>query len=137
MKEGLREEVKKHRTYYKTFHRGFGKKTTEGDIRERLGSIKVEIQKWPIDIPITTRDLKEMLGRCGYYLTGNQICKLAREGFLHGVKVYNFFWIYPKSNLHNWVVYLEECGLQYLIKRGIIREEKNLDMPVRSREKNQ
>ena len=117
-------EVKKHRTYYKTFHRGFGKKgTTEGDIRERLGSIQVLVHRWPDDVPITVRDLKEILGGAGYYLSGSQIRTLSREGFLKGRKINNG-WYYPKSGLYSWVDYLQEVGIQHLIDNGIIKEEK-------------
>jgi len=135
LERNLREEVKKHRTYYKTFHRGFGKGITEGDIRERLGSIKVQIQKWPDDIPITVRDLKEMLGRCRYYLSESQIRKLTNEGFLHGIKVYNLFWIYPKPNLYDWVVYLQEVGLRFLIDKGIIKKEKKDEVLIINKRK--
>jgi len=137
LKEDLRKELKKHRTYYKTFHHGFGKGMTEGDIRNKLGNIKVEIQKWPLDVPIFTRDLKEMLGRCGYYLTGSQITKLSREGFLGGVKIHNCFWIYPKLKLFDWVVYLEEVALYDLIDRGKLKRNKEDEVliPVRGKKK--
>ena len=116
-------EIKKHRTYYKTFHRGFGKGITEGDIRERLGSIRVLVHRWPDDVPITVRDLKEILGGAGYYLSGSQIRTLSREGFLKGRKINNG-WYYLKSGLYNWIDYLQEVGIQHLIDNGTIKEEK-------------
>lgn len=115
-------EIKKHRTYYKTFHRGFGKGITEGDIRERLGSIRVLVHRWPDDVPITVRDLKEILGRCGYYLSEDQIRKLSREGFLKARKFNSRFWYYPKLGLYNWITYLQEVGIQRLVDNGIIKE---------------
>jgi len=131
---------KKSRTYYKNFHLGFnkskGKGMTRGDVVEKLGCIKTQIFKWPKDTFITVRDLKRILGRCGYYISESQIRKISREGQLEGKKVENFLWIYPKSALYKWVKYLEEVGVKLLIKRGVIKEEKE-DLLLISTNKNQ
>lgn len=117
-------EIKKHRTYYKNFHRGFGKGITEKGMAEKLGRIRVLVHKWDDDVLISVRDLKEILGSAGYYLSEDQIRKLSREGFLQGRKFNSRFWFYPKSSLYNWITYLQEVGLRCLMDKGIIEEEQ-------------
>jgi hypothetical protein len=119
-----KNEIKKHRTYYKNFHRGFGKGTAEGNIREQLDSIRVLVHKWPDDVLISVRDLKEIFGNAKYYLSEDQIRKLSREGFLQGRKFNSRFWYYPKSSLYSWITYLQEVGLRCLMDKGIIEEEQ-------------
>jgi len=107
-----KNEVKKHRTYYRTFHRGFGKEINKKDITEKLRRIKVLVHKWDDDVLISVKDLKEILGGAGYCLSEDQIRELSREGFLQGRKFNSRFWYYPKSSLYSWITYLQEVGLQ-------------------------
>ena len=130
--------AEKKRTYYKNFHKGYskpkGRGMTGGDIRERLGSITVQVFKSSREF-FSVRDLKEILGSCGYYLTERIIRRMTNEGALKGRKFNNYFWYYTKRDIYGWVEYLKEVGLSLLIKRRIIKEEKDLDVLVRSREK--
>jgi len=132
--------VEKKRTYYKNFHKGYskpkGRGMTEGDIAERLGYITVQVFKSSKEF-FSVRDLKEILGSAGYYLTEDQIRKITREGALKGRKFYHM-WYYTKNDIYSWVEYLKETGLKLLVKRGIIKEKEiDLDILLRSREKNQ
>lgn len=130
--------VKKERTYYKNFHKGYskpkGRGMTEGDISERLGHITVQVFKSPLEF-FGIRDLKEVLGTSGFYLTERIIRKMSCEGALKGRKFNNYFWYYTKQDIYGWVAYLKAVGLSLLRRRGIIKEEKDLDILVSSREK--
>lgn len=113
------------RGYNKTMHKGFtvnaGRGMTEGDVRERIGCLRVKVHKWDDDIPINVRSLQEILGSCGYYMTADNIRKITNEGQLTGRRINNG-WYYPKKNLYAWVKYLEELGIKLLIQRGVIKE---------------
>lgn len=113
------------RGYNKTMHKGFtinaGRGMTEGDVREKIGCIRVKVHKWDDDVPINIRNLQEILGSCGYYMTVDNIRKITNEGQLTGRKINNG-WYYPKRNLYAWVKYLEELGIKLLIQRGVIKE---------------
>jgi len=125
----MKAEVKepyKH-GHYKMFHKGFTKKKgrgmTEGDITEKIGCIRVQVFKWNSDeAPIGVRVLKEILGSCGFYMTEDNIRRMAQEGSLHGIKSHNYIWYFSKKNLYKWVRYLEEVGMRLLIERDMIAE---------------
>jgi len=87
-------------------------------MNKKLGCIKNQIKEWSDDILIGVKDLKEILGRCGYYLPEKQIRKLSREGKLEGRK-FSSMWFYPKSTLYKWIRYLEKTGLEILIRKEI------------------
>jgi len=111
----------------KTFHKGFtknkGRGMTEGDITEKIGCIRVKVFKWNSDeTPIGVRTLKEILGSCGFYMTEDNVRRMAQEGSLHGIKSNNYIWYFSKKNLYKWVRYLEEVGMRLLIERGMIAE---------------
>ncbi len=130
--------VKKERTFYKNFHKGYskpkGKGMTGGDVREKLGAITVKVFKSSKEF-FTVRDLKEILGECSFYLTEDTVRKMTRTGGLKGRKFYGCFWYYTKKDIYSWVEFLKEIGLQLLIKRKIIKEEKDLDILIQSRER--
>lgn len=113
--------------HYKMFHKGFTKNKskgmTRGDIVEKISSIKVQVFKWDNDTIITTRNLREILGRCGFYMTEDNIRRMVAEGNLHAKKVRSNFMYFTKKDLYKWVRYLEEIGMKLLIKRGIVTEE--------------
>lgn len=114
--------------HYKMFHKGFtknkGRGMAEGDITERIGCIKVRVYKWDNRrLPIGVRALKEILGSCGFYMTEDNIRRMAQEGSLHGVKGNNYIWYFSKEDLYQWVRYLEKVGMRLLIERGIVKEE--------------
>jgi len=121
----VKESYKKG--HYKMFHKGFTKKKgrgmTEGDITEKIGCIRVQVFKWNSDeAPIGVRVLKEILGRCGFYMTEDNVRRMAQEGSLHGIKSNNYIWYFSKKNLYKWVRYLEKVGMRLLIERGMIAE---------------
>ena len=111
--------------YNRTMHKGFTKRSgrgmTEGDVRERIGCIRVKVHKWDDDVPINVRSLQEILGSCGYYMTVDNIRKITNEGQLKGKKLGNVLY-YPKKNLYAWVRYLEELGIELLIRRGVLKK---------------
>ena len=113
------------RGYNKTMHKGFTKRSgrgmTEGDVRGKIGCIRVKVYRWDNDVPIGVRDLKEILGSCGYYMTADNIIKITSEGQLKGRKFGGVLY-YPKKNLYAWVKYLEDLGIRLLIRRGVIKE---------------
>jgi len=113
--------------HYKMFHKGFtkekGRGMTEGDVVERIGCIRVKVFRWDKDTLISTRNLREILGSCGYYMTEDNIRRMVAEGNLHGKKANPRFLYFPKSDLYRWVRYLERVGMRLLIERGIIKEE--------------
>ena len=118
--------------HYKMFHKGFTKKKgrgmTEGDITEKIGSIRDRIFKWDDKkAPIRVRALKEILGSCGFYMTEDNIRRMAQEGSLHGIKENNYIWNFPKNDLFKWTRYLEKIGMRLLIERGIIKEERTVE----------
>ena len=130
---------KKAQTYFKTFHKGYTKSKnkgmTKGDVTERLGSIKAKVFQYSEEF-ILVRDLKEILGSCGYYLTESQIRRITREGSLKGKKwneLNGGMWYYVKGNIYNWVDYLIEVGAQLLVERRVTKEEKVLDLLIGSR----
>jgi len=119
---------KKPRTYYKNLHRGFRDKgMTEGDVINKLGEIRVQVYKWDCDF-LTIRDLKEILGRCRYYLSERQIRKLTQEREIKGERFGRRLWIYSKSALYDWIRYLERSGIELLKKRRIIKEGDDRDL---------
>ena len=127
MKAEVKESYK--HGHYKMFHKGFtkrkGRGMTEGDITERIGCIRERVQKWDTDeTPIGVRALKEILGSCGFYMTEDNIWKMAQEGSLHGIKHGNRIWYFSKNNLYQWTRYLEKVGLRLLIERGVITEKR-------------
>jgi len=111
--------------YNRTMHHGFTKRSgrgmTEGDVRERIGCIRVKVHKWDDDVPISVRNLQEILGSCGYYMTIDNIRKITLEGQLECKRINNSIY-YPKKNLYAWVKYLEELGIELLIRRGVLKE---------------
>ena len=111
--------------YNRTMHKGFTKRSgrgmTEGDVRERIGCIRVKVHKWDDSVPIGVRSLREILGSCGYYMTRDNIIKITSEGQLKGRKFGGILY-YPKKNLYAWVRYLEELGIKLLIQRGVIKQ---------------
>ena len=125
MKAEVKESYKKG--HYKMFHKGFTKNKgggmTEGDVVERIGCIRVKVFKWNSDeAPIGVRALKEILGRCGFYMTEDNIRRMAQEGSLHGIKSNSYIWYFSKKNLYQWVRYLEKVGMRLLTERGMIAE---------------
>lgn len=114
--------------HYKMFHRGFtkrkGRGMTEGDITEKIGCIRTQVQKWyNKGVSITTRDLREILGNCGFYMTEDNIRRMVDEGNLRGIKASNRWLCFTKKDLFQWTRYLEKIGMRLLIERGIIKEE--------------
>jgi len=113
------------RGYNKTMHKGFtinaGRGMTEGDVREKIGRIRVRVHRWDDNVPIGVRDLQEILGGCGYYMTVDNIRKITSEGQLKGEKFGGILY-YPKKNLYAWVRYLEELGIELLIRRGVLKK---------------
>lgn len=131
-------KINKTQTHYKTFHKGFtkdrGKGMTRGDVANQLGNIKAQVFKWDNDILITVRNLKEILSGCRYYVSESTIRRMTNEGALKGRKFYHM-WFYTKEDLYDWVDYLVAVGLSLLRKRGLIKEEKDLDVLIGSRGK--
>jgi len=125
MEAEVKEPYKKG--HYKMFHKGFTKNKgggmTEGDVVEKIGCIRVKVFKWDNEAPITTRNLKEILASCGYYMTEDNIRRMVAEGSLHGKKASNRFMYFTKNDLYKWVRYLEQVGMRLLIERNIIKEE--------------
>lgn len=132
--------IEKERTYFKNFHRGYSKPKggmTEGDVREKLGCITVKVFGSSLEF-FSVRDLKEVLGGCGFYLTERIIRRMTSEGGLRGRKWNELdtgMWYYTKRDIYAWVGYLVAVGDGLLRGRGVIKEEKDLDMLIRSREK--
>ena len=129
----------KPRTCYKHFHKGYtkskGRGMTRGDVVEKLGSIKSEVFRYPEQF-LVIRDLKEILGRCGYYLTENTVRRLTSKGALQGRKwneLKSGMWYFAKRDLFDWVDYLISVGHSLLVTRKIIKEEKDLNVLIESR----
>jgi len=130
------------RNCFKNFHKGFtknkGRGMTEGDVVEKLGCIKTQVFKFSEEF-LVVRDLKEILGRCGYYITENTVRRMTTKGALKGRKwneLKGGMWYYTKGDIYSWVDFLIEVGSSLLIKRKVIRkEEQSLDMLIGSRKK--
>lgn len=126
------------RTYYKNFHQGFtkdrGRGMTKGDVVGKLGRIKTLVFKHSEEF-LLVRDLKEILGRCGYYLTENALRRMTTKGALKGRKwneLKGGMWYYAKGDIYSWVDFLIEEGISLLLKRKVIKkEEKVLDLLIR------
>ncbi len=111
--------------YYRTIHKHYtmrdGRGMTEGDVREKIGQIKVQVFKWDNSTPIGVRDLKEILGKCGFYMTESSISKISSEGQLKGSRLSNVLY-FKKKDLNAWIKYLTERGIKLLIERGVIEQ---------------